>query len=81
MKRPLQASDTLQQSNGDNGEKLSAQDDACSVTCLHGEESGPPGIGLSALVSNSSYSDDDVSTFKYVMITNSCHPNHILLVP
>lgn len=57
MKRPLQASE---QSSGDCGEQLSTGDDS-SVTCLHGEESEPPGNGLSALVPNSTYSDDDVS--------------------
>lgn len=55
VKRPLQASE---QSSGDCGEQLSTGDDS-SVTCLHGEESEPPGNGLSALVPNSTYSDDD----------------------
>ena len=74
MQRPLQASESLQQSSDNSGEQPSTHDDS-SVTCLHGEESGPPGTGLSALVPNSSYTDDDVSTFSHFDVVNKLNSN------
>ena len=71
MQRPLQASDPPQTSS-QSGEQLSANDS--SVTCLHGEESEPPGTGLSALVPNLCYSDDDVSALL------NCSHKHVQLV-
>ena len=83
MQKPLQASESLQQTN-DIGEQLSTQDDG-SVTCLHGEESGPPwsGTGLSALVPNSSYTDDDVRHSITILsdIAISSTPTNISYIP